>query len=148
MCIRDSFRPGSQKSAKGARTKVSASRRKFLEKRDAEKKKSDAAPASRCLASPAEVAAALDEGTADGIGGVIGQDAGAAVAAAERLATSRSDELFGLAVPLSEAFGLDAPFDVWPLLDVDDAALDELIGDFLSGSDESDVEFESIRVPR
>ena len=141
------YRPGSQKSAKGARTKVSASRRKFLEKRDAEKKKSDAAPASRCLASPDEVAAALDEGSADGIGGVIGQDAGAAVAAAERLATSRSDELFGLAVPLSEAFGLDAPYDVWPLLDVDDAALDELIGDFLSGSDESDVEFESIRVP-
>ena len=32
-------------------------------------------------------------------------------------------------------------------VDVDDAALDELIGDFLSGSDESDAEFESIRVP-
>jgi hypothetical protein len=141
------YRPGSQKSAKGARTKVSASRRKFLEKRDAEKRKSDAAPASRCLASPAEVAAALDEGSADGIGGVIGQDAGAAVAAAERLAAARSDELFGLAVPLSEAFGLDAQFDVWPLLDVDDAALDELIGDFLSDEDDSDVEFESIRVP-
>jgi hypothetical protein len=77
----------------------------------------------------------------------VSEDGGAAVAAAERLATSRSDELFGLAVPLSEAFGLDAPYDVWPLLDVDDAALDELIGDFLSGSDESDVEFESIRVP-
>ena len=140
------FRPGKGASSAKARTKVSASRRKFLEKRDAAWKTSDA-PASRCLASPAEVAAALDEGSADGIGGVIGQDAGAAVAAAERLATSRSDELFGLAVPLSEAFGLDAPYDVWPLLDVDDAALDELIGDFLSGSDESDAEFESIRVP-
>ena len=139
------YRPGSQKSAKGARTKVSASRRKFLEKRDAEKKKSDAAPASRCLASPAEVAAALDEGTADGIGGVIGQDA-AAVAAASKLAEARADELFGLVVPLRKAFGLDAPFDVWPLLDVDDAALDELIGDFLGGEDESDVEFESIRI--
>ena len=78
---------------------------------------------------------------------MIGQDAGAAVAAASKLAETRPDELFGLAVPLSEAFGLDAQFDVWPLLDVDDAALDELIGDFLSGSDESDVEFESIRVP-
>jgi len=141
------YRPGSQKSAKGARTKVSASRRKFLEKRDAEKKKSDAAPASRCLASPAEVATALDEGSADGIGGVVSEDVGAAVSAASKLAAARPDELFGLAVPLSEAFGLDAPFDVWPLLDVDDAALDELIGDFLSGSDESDAEFESIRVP-
>ena len=140
------YRPGAKSRERGSRTKVSASRRKFLEKRDAARKTSDA-PASRCLASPAEVAAALDEGSADGIGGVIGQDAGAAVAAAERLATSRSDELFGLAVPLSEAFGLDAPYDVWPLLDVDDAALDELIGDFLSGSDESDVEFESIRLP-
>ena len=147
MCIRDSFRPGSQKSAKGARTKVSASRRKFLEKRDAEKKKSDAAPVSRCLASPAEVATALDEGSADGIGGVVSEDSNAAVAAASKLAAARPDELFGLAVPLNEAFGLDAPFDLWPLLDVDDAALDELIGDFLSGSDESDAEFESIRVP-
>jgi len=142
------YRPGAKSRERGSRTKVSASRRKFLEKRDAEKKKSDAAPASRCLASPAEVAAALDEGSADGIGGVIGLDASAAVAAAQRLAAARPDELFGLAVPLSEAFGLDAPFDVWPLLDVDDAALDELIGDFLSGSDESDAEFESIRVPR
>ena len=52
-----------------------------------------------------------------------------------------------LGLPGNDAFGLDAQFDVWPLLDVDDAALDELIGDFLSGSDESDVEFESIRVP-
>ena len=142
------YRPGAKSREAGKRTKVSASRRKFLEKRDAEKKKSDAAPASRCLASPAEVTAALDEGTADGIGGVLSsEDVGAAVAAAERLAAARPDELFGLAVPLSEAFGLDAAFDVWPLLDVDDAALDELIGDFLSGSDESDVEFESIRVP-
>ena len=142
------YRPGSQKSTKGARTKVSASRRKFLEKRDAEKKKSDAAPASRCLASPAEVATALDEGSADGIGGVLSsEDVGAAVAAASKLAAARPDELFGLAVPLREAFGLDAPYDVWPLLDVDDAALDELIGEFLSGSDESDVEFESIRLP-
>ena len=141
------YRPGSQKSATRARTKVSASRRKFLEKRDAEKKKSDAAPASRCLASPAEVATALDEGSADGIGGVVSEDVGAAVSAASKLAAARPDELFGLAVPLREAFGLDAPFDVWPLLDVDDAALDELIGDFLSGSDESDAEFESIRVP-
>jgi len=141
------YRPGSQKSAKGARTKVSASRRKFLEKRDAEKKKSDAKPEARCLASPAEVSAALDEGSADGIGGVIGQDAGTAVAAASKLAEARPDELFGLAVPLREAFGLDAPFDVWPLLDVDDAALDELLGEYLSGEDESDVEFESIRVP-
>ena len=141
------FRPGKGASSAKARTKVSASRRKFLEKRDAEKKKSDAAPASRCLASPAEVATALDEGSADGIGGVIGQDAGAAVAAASKLAAARCDELFGLVVPLRDAFGLDAPYDVWPLLDVDDAALDELIGDFLSGSDESDAEFESIRVP-
>jgi hypothetical protein len=141
------YRPGAKSREAGKRTKVSASRRKFLEKRDAEKKKSDAAPASRCLASPAEVSAALDEGSADDIGGVIGQDAGAAVAAASKLAETRPDELFGLVVPLSEAFGLDAAFDVWPLLDVDDAALDELIGDFLSGSDESDVEFESIRVP-
>ena len=85
-----------------------------------------------------------ERGGADDIGGVIGQDASAAVAAASKLAETRPDELFGLAVPLSEAFGLDAPFDVWPLLDVDDAALDELIGDFLSGSDD---EFESIRVP-
>ena len=46
-----------------------------------------------------------------------------------------------------QAFGLDATYDVWPLLDVVDAAPDELIGDFLSGSDDSDVEFESIRVP-
>ena len=141
------YRPGAKSCEAGKRTKVSASRRKFLEKRDAEKKKSDAAPASRGLASPAEVETALDEGSADDIGGVIGQDASAAVAAASKLAETRPDELFGLAVPLSEAFGLDAPFDVWPLLDVDDAALDELIGDFLSGSDESDVEFESIRVP-
>ena len=141
------YRPGKGASSTKARTKVSASRRKFLEKRDAEKKKSDAAPASRCLASPAEVATALDEGSADGIGGVVSDDVGAAVAAASKLAETRPDELFGLAVPLSEAFGLDAPYDVWPLLDVDDAALDELIGDFLSGSDESDVEFESIRVP-
>jgi len=140
------YRPGAKSREAGKRTKVSASRRKFLEKRDAEKKKS-AAPASRGLASPAEVSAALDEGSADDIGGVIGQDAGAAVSAASKLAAARPDELFGLAVPLSEAFGLDAPFDVWPLLDVDDAALDELIGDFLSGSDESDAEFESIRVP-
>ena len=140
------YRPGAKSREAGKRTKVSASRRKFLEKRDAEKKKSDAAPASRCLASPAEVAAALDEGSADGIGGVLSsEDVGAAVAAASKLAEARPDELFGLAVPLSEAFGLDAPFDVWPLLDVDDAALDELIGDFLSGSDESDTEFESIR---
>ena len=139
------YRPGAKSREAGKRTKVSASRRKFLEKRDAEKKKSDAAPASRCLASPAEVAAALDEGTADGIGGVIGQDA-AAVAAASKLAEARADELFGLVVPLRKAFGLDAPFDVWPLLDVDDAALDELIGDFLGGEDESDVEFESIRI--
>ena len=140
------YRPGAKSREAGKRTKVSASRRKFLEKRDAEKKTSDA-PASRCLASPAEVAAALDEGSADGIGGVVSEEGGAAVAAAERLAATRSDELFGLAVPLSEAFGLDAPYDVWPLLDVDDAALDELIGDFLSGEDESDVEFENIRVP-
>ena len=139
------FRPGAKSREAGKRTKVSASRRKFLEKRDAARKTSDA-PASRCLASPAEVAAALDAGTADGIGGVIGQD-GAAVAAASQLAEARPDELFGLAVPLSEAFGLDATYDVWPLLDVEDAALDELIGDFLSGSDDSDVEFESIRVP-
>ena len=141
------YRPGSQKSAKGARTKVSASRRKFLEKRDAARKTSDAKPEARCLASPAEVAAALDDGSADGIGGVIGQEGAAAVAAASKLAEARPDELFGLAIPLSEAFGLDAQFDVWPLLDVDDAALDELIGDFLSGEDESDAEFESIRVP-
>ena len=142
------YRPGSQKSARGERTKVSASRRKFLEKRDAEKKKSDAKPEARCLASPAEVAAALDEGSTDGIGGVLSsEDVVAAVAAAERLAAARSDELFGLVVPLRDAFGLDAQFDVWPLLDVDDAALDELIGDFLSGSDDSDDEFESIRVP-
>ena len=140
------YRPGAKSREAGKRTKVSASRRKFLEKRDAEKKKSDAAPASRCLASPAEVATALDEGSAEGIGGVIGQD-GAAVSAASKLAAARPDELFGLAVPLSEAFGLDAPYDVWPLLDVDDAALDELIGDFLSGSDKSDAEFDSIRVP-
>ena len=85
------YRPGAKSREAGKRTKVSASRRKFLEKRDAEKKKSDTAPTSRCLASPAEVAAALDEGTADGIGGLIGQDAAAAVAAAERLATTRSD---------------------------------------------------------
>ena len=141
------YRPGAKSREAGKRTKVSASRRKFLEKRDAEKKKSDAAPASRCLASPAEVAVALDEGSADGIGGVLSDDMGAAVAAASKLAEARPDELFGLAVPLSEAFGLDAAFDVWPLLDVDDAALDELIGDFLSGSDDSDDEFESIRVP-
>jgi len=141
------YRPGAKSRERGSRTKVSASRRKFLEKRDAEKKKS-AAPASRGLASPAEVSAALDEGSADGIGGVIGQDACAAVAAASKLAETRPDELFGLVVPLRDAFGLDADFDVWPLLDVDDAALDELIGDFLSGSDESDAEFESIRVPR
>ena len=76
------YRPGAKSREAGKRTKVSASRRKFLEKRDAEKKKSDAAPASRCLASPAEVATALDEGSADGIGGVIGQEGGAAVAAA------------------------------------------------------------------
>ena len=69
------------------------------------------------------------------------------MSAAERLAATRSDELFGLVVPLRDAFGLDAPFDLWPLLDVDDAALDELIGGFLSGSDDSDVEFESIQVP-
>ena len=142
------YRPGAKSREAGKRTKVSASRRKFLEKRDAEKKKSDAAPASRCLASPAEVATALDEGSADGIGGVLSsEDVVAAVAAAERLAAARSDELFGLVVPLRDAFGLDAQFDVWPLLDVDDAALDELIGDFLSGSDDSDDEFESIRVP-
>ena len=141
------YRPGTKSRERGSRTKVSASRRKFLEKRDAEKKKS-AAPASRGLASPAEVSAALDEGSADDIGGVIGQDAAAAVAAASKLAETRPDELFGLVVPLRDAFGLDAAFDVWPLLDVDDAALDELIGDFLSGSDESDAEFESIRVPR
>ena len=141
------YRPGAKSREAGKRTKVSASRRKFLEKRDAEKKKSDATSEARGLASPAEVSAALDEGSADDIGGVIGQETGAAVAAASKLAEKRPDELFGLAVPLSEAFGLDAPFDVWPLLDVDDAALDELIGDFLSGSDESDVEFESIRVP-
>jgi hypothetical protein len=141
------YRPGAKSREAGKRTKVSASRRKFLEKRDAEKKKSDAAPASRCLASPAEVATALDEGSADGIGGVVSEDAGAAVSAASKLAAARPDELFGLAVPLSDAFGLDAPFDVWPLVDVDDAALDELLGDFLSGSDESDVEFESIRLP-
>jgi len=141
------YRPGAKSRERGSRTKVSASRRKFLEKRDAEKRKSDAAPASRCLASPAEVTAALDEGSADDIGGVIGQDAGAAVAAASKLAEARPDELFGLVVPLRDAFGLDAQFDVWPLLDVDDAALDELIGDFLSGSDDSDDEFESIRVP-
>ena len=141
------YRPGATSREAGKRTKVSASRRKFLEKRDAEKKKSDAAPASRGLASPAEVSAALDEGSADEIGGVIGQDAGAAVAAASKLAETRPDELFGLVVPLRDAFGLDAAFDVWPLLDVDDAALDELIGDFLSGSDDSDDEFESIRVP-
>ena len=122
------FRPGKGASSTKERTKVSASRRKFLEKRDAEKKKS-AAPASRGLASPAEVSAALDEGSADDIGGVIGQDAGAAVAAASKLAEARPDELFGLAVPLREAFGLDAAFDVWPLLDVDDAALDELLGE-------------------
>ena len=139
------YRPGAKSREAGKRTKVSASRRKFLEKRDAARKTSDA-PASRCLASPAEVAAALDEGTADGIGGVIGQEGAAAVAAASKLAEARPDELFGLAIPLSEAFGLDAQFDVWPLLDVDDAALDELIGDFLSGSDESDAEFESIRI--
>ena len=141
------YRPGAKSRERGSRTKVSASRRKFLEKRDAEKKKSDAAPASRSLASPAEVSAALDEGSADDIGGVIGQEGGAAVAAASKLAEARPDELFGLAIPLSEASGIDAAFDVWPLLDVDDAALDELIGDFLSGSDESDVEFESIRLP-
>ena len=141
------YRPGAKSREAGKRTKVSASRRKFLEKRDAEKKKSDAAPASRGLASPAEVSAALDEGSADGIGGVIGQDAGTAVAAASQLAEARPDELFGLVVPLRGAFGLDAQFDVWPLLDVDDAALDELIGDFLGGEDESDAEFESIRVP-
>jgi len=142
------YRPGAKSREAGKRTKVSASRRKFLEKRDAEKKKSDTAPASRCLASPAEVAAALDEGSADGIGGVLSsEDVGAAVSAASKLAAARPDELFGLAVPLSEAFGLDAQFDVWPLLDVDGAALDELIGDFLSGSDDSDDEFESIRVP-
>ena len=141
------YRPGAKSREAGKRTKVSASRRKFLEKRDAEKKKSDAAPASRCLASPAEVATALDEGSADGIGGVVSEDVGAAVSAASKLAAARPDELFGLAVPLSEAFGLDAAYDVWPLLDVEDAALDELIGDFLSVSDESDVEFESIRVP-
>jgi len=141
------YRPGAKSREAGKRTKVSASRRKFLEKRDAEKKKSDAAPASRCLASPAEVSAALDKGSADDIGGVIGQDAGAAVAAASKLAETRPDELFGLVVPLRDAFGLDADFDVWPLLDVDDAALDELLGEYLSGEDESDVEFESIRVP-
>ena len=141
------YRPGAKNRERGSRTKVSASRRKFLEKRDAEKKKSDAAPASRGLASPAEVSAALDEGSADDIGGVIGQEGGAAVAAASKLAETRPDELFGLVVPLRDAFGLDADFDVWPLLDVDDAALDGLIGDFLSGSDGSDEEFESIRVP-
>ena len=75
------------------------------------------------------------------------EDGGAAVAAASKLAAARPDELFGLVVPLRDAFGLDAQFDVWPLLDVDDAALDELIGDFLSGSDDSDVEFDSIRLP-
>ena len=140
------YRPGAKSRERGSRTKVSASRRKFLEKRDAEKKKS-AAPASRGLASPAEVSAALDEGSADDIGGVLSDDVGAAVAAASKLAEARPDELFGLAVPLRDAFGLDAPFDLWPLLDVDDAALDELIGGFLSGSDDSDVEFESIQVP-
>ena len=139
------YRPGAKSREAGKRTKVSASRRKFLEKRDAEKKKSDAAPASRGLASPAEVSAALDEGSADDIGGVIGQDAGAAVAASSKLAETRPDELFALVVPLRDAFGLDAQFDVWPLLDVDDAALDELLGD-LGGEDESDVEFESIRI--
>jgi len=138
------YRPGAKSRERGSRTKVSASRRKFLEKRDAEKKKS-AASASRGLASPAEVSTALDEGSADDIGGVIGQDAGAAVAAASKLAEARPDELFGLVVPLRDAFGLDAAFDVWPLLDVDDAALDELLGD-LGGEDESDVEFESIRI--
>lgn len=142
------YRPGAKSREAGKRTKVSASRRKFLEKRDAEKKKSDATSEARGLASPAEVSAALDEGSADDIGGVIGQETGAAVAAASKLAETRPDELFGLVVPLRGAFGLDADFDVWPLLDVDDAALDELIGDFLCGSDDSDVEFESIRVPR
>ena len=141
------YRPGAKSREAGKRTKGPAARRRFREKRDAEKKRSDAAPASRCLASPAEVATALDEGSADGIGGVVSEDVGAAVSAASKLASARPDELFGLAVPLSEAFGLDAPFDIWPLLDVDNAALDELIGDFLSGSDESDAEFESIRVP-
>ena len=140
------YRPGAKSRERGSRTKVSASRRKFLEKRDAEKKKSDAAPASRGLASPAEVSAALDEGSADDIGGVLSDDVGAAVAAASKLAEARPDELFGLAVPLRDAFGLDAAFDVWPLLDVDDAALDELIGD-LGGEDDSDVEFGGIRVP-
>ena len=86
------FRPGKGASSAKARTRVSASRRKFLEKRDAEKKKSDAAPASRCLASPAEVTAALDEGSADGIGGVVSEDAGAAVAAASKLTAARPDE--------------------------------------------------------
>ena len=126
------YRPGAKSREAGKRTKVSASRRKFLEKRDAEKKKSDA-PASRCLASPAEVSAALDEGSADGIGGVVSEDGGAAVAAASKLAAARCDELFGLVVPLRDAFGLDAPYDVWPLLDVDDAAGEWTSFDFCGG---------------
>lgn len=139
------YRPGAQKSTARARTKVSASRRKFLDKRDAAKDRG-AKPEPRALASPAEVLAALDAEGADGIGGVIGPDAAAAVAAASKLSDARPDELFGLVVLLRDAFDLDETFDVWPLLDIDDAALDELLGE-LSGEDDSDVEFESIRVP-
>ena len=144
--------------AKGERTKVSASRRRFLEKRDAERNAARAASpkkrraVTRMLATPAALAKALDDGRPidETLGGVLAasEDADAARDAARRLAGTRPFDTVAVAAPLARVAGLfpDAErktLDVWPLLALDDPALDE----FLPTDADDDVEFESIKLP-
>ena len=153
----EGYRPGGagagEPARERARTKVSASRRKFLEKRDAAR--AEAAPRSkprrsRTLASAAALADALGGGgDLDGdLGGVFAtaDDAAAALAAARQLAARRPRDTVGVALPLAalDALSKDerSAFDVWPLLALDDPAVEAWVVD--GGLDE---EWETIKLP-
>ena len=150
----EGYRPGAGEPARErARTKVSASRRKFLEKRDAAR--AEAAPRSkprrsRTLADAAALADALGGGgDLDGdLGGVFAtaDDAAAALAAARQLAARRPRDTVGVALPLAaiDALSKDerSAFDVWPVLALDDPAVEAWVVD--GGLDE---EWETIKLP-